>query len=133
MRIYVAGASAEVDIVAAYIAQLRAHGAHITHDWTTSVLAAREAKRSDRDLSEKDRALHACDDVDGVRRAGSFWLLVPDVATAGCGCWIELGYALANRSRVVVSGDWRRSIFTALAHHRFDSHAAALSFLKGNP
>jgi hypothetical protein len=39
LRVYVAGASAEVEMVARYIERLRDAGAVVTHDWTPSVRA----------------------------------------------------------------------------------------------
>lgn len=125
--IYVAGASAEADFVSECIGRLMGAGMHITFDWTAPVRAARAAGKADRDLVEHERARHAFTDLDAVHRAEFFWLVLP--SNASHGCWVELGAALAHRKIVVVSGDWRRSIFTALAHHRFDTHEGAMAFL----
>lgn len=97
---------------------------HVTFDWTRAVLSATVP---DRELTEADRARFAFVDLDGVYRAEWFWMLIP--ASPSVGSWCELGAALSDRKMVVVSGDWRRSIFTALAHHRFDTHEQAARFL----
>lgn len=125
--IYVAGASAEVELVAGYIACLEAVGLHVTHDWTRAVRESAAAGRTDRDLLESDRVTHASVDLDAVRRAELFWLVLP--SSTSCGCWVELGAALTHRKLTLVSGDWRPSIFTALADRRFDRHEEALAWL----
>ncbi len=110
---------------------------------------------TDRDLSEADRLAFAKKYIEqGILPADIVWLLCPK--TGGAGCFIELGYALATRELqvekthaangdaiewrrhpqlVFVSGDLRRSIFTALADEQFEEHEKAferiVALLKG--
>ena len=126
--VYVAGASAEAEMVAGYIAALERAGLVVTLNWTVPVLANRARGLSDSNMSEADRARHAFVDLDGVARAEFFWLVLPRNTSAGC--WVELGHAIALRKIVIVSGDDRRSIFTALAHNEFKSHEEALAWLQ---
>ena len=98
--------------------------------WWDHVLAA---KTHDRDLPEEDRLKHADADSNAALDANYFWLVVPE--ERGVGAWIEFGLALAQALRhganyIIVSGDWKKSIFTSLADHRFDSHEEALAFLQ---
>jgi hypothetical protein len=126
--IYLAAASAEIETAEKYIKALKEIGYGITHDWTVAVRTVGQANPVD--MPRMQRAGHAFDDLYGVRVADRFWLLVPKTPGAGSGCWIEFGAALANRQMVVVSGDHKRSIFTALATHVFDEHDQALDFFR---
>jgi hypothetical protein len=125
--IYVAGASAEAEMVSKYIETLERAGLAVTFDWTRPVLANRAKGICDRDMSPADRSRHAFVDLDAVSRAEFFWLVIPEKTSHGC--WIELGHALALRKIVVVSGDHGRSIFTSLSHLRFEKHEEALAWL----
>ena len=122
--VYVAGASKEAAEVASFIERLEAQGIHITYNWTRDVLSA---TKPDNELSEAERARLAFVDLDAITRAEDFWLILPSNPSAGC--WVELGAALAQRRIIIVSGDWKRSIFTALAVQRFDRHEEAWDWL----
>lgn len=128
-RVYVAGASAEVDMVAAYAVALRGNGWQTTYDWTIDVLAARQSGEADADLSGFRRQQLARLDIRGVRDADVVWLLVPPPGRSA-GAWLELGYAFGIGRPTVVSGEWRRSIFTEMANLRYDTHGEAFAFLK---
>ena len=129
MKIYVAGASKEIDMVERYIRILRDTGHVITVDWCAEIRKVGDA--NPRDLPREENAKFAEDDLSGVRQADLFWLLIPQSNSAGC--WIEFGYACAMRRRpisspeIFVSGDYGRSIFCALKGvHCYDSHDEAL-------
>lgn len=130
MRIYLAGASAELETCEYWMAKLRFQGHTITHDWTRSVRASRYMKISDAALRREVKADRAVDDLAGVRDADVFWLLAPSGPSTGA--WVELGNALAARDRaplrVVVSGPHERCIFAALANHHFASHEEAFAW-----
>lgn len=127
--IYVAGASAEVGRIAGYIDRLKRAGHEITHDWTISVLGARAQRLTDDRLSGAVRADYADEDLIGITLCDTFWLVVPEAPSTGC--WVELGAALcaAHQRTIVVSGDWKRSIFTSLADYRFDTHEEVFDWL----
>ena len=133
MRIYLAGASKEVDECAAAIAQLREMGHDVVLDWTKSVLENRAKGVADQHLSESDRVAFASADLNAAVSADILWLRTP--RNASLGAWVELGAALHaaryNRQKtVIVSGDHRQTIFTSLAHVFFDTHEAALDYLR---
>jgi hypothetical protein len=128
MRIYVAGASKEVDECAAAIQSCRDAGFDCTHDWTRSVIAHREKGETDDSLSKAERGGYAAGDLDGVRAADIFWLRVPKGGSPGA--WIELGAAIILNKHILVSEDHGRSIFTQLAHVHRDTHEGALDYLR---
>lgn len=115
-------------MVARYIDTLEAAGLAITVNWTKPLLDNRARGIADVDMSEAERARHAVVDLDGVDRAEFFWLVTP--RTGSLGCWVELGHALALGKHIIVSADHGRSIFTQLAHKRFDTHEQALEWLQ---
>lgn len=119
-NIYVAGASKEVELVEYWMGKLREAGHTITFDWTVDV---RAATKSDAELTNAEQSTYATADLDGVEAADIVWILVPDNASTGC--WVELGAAVAMRKDIIVSGNYKRCIFTSLAGGRFDTHADA--------
>jgi hypothetical protein len=67
-------------------------------------------------------------DYTGVAVADVVWFVMP--AQKGSeGAPFEFGLATGRNKRVIVSGDFRRLIFTTLAEQRFDSHDEALAWL----
>lgn len=123
--VYVAGASAEVDMVAGYMQRLREGGWTIVYDWTVDVLSNRALGVKDSDLSELDASRYAENDMAAVRRSDAFWLLIPEANSIGC--WLEFGMALAVPCHhIVVSGNKRRSIFTVCHDVWFAAHDEAL-------
>lgn len=127
MRIYLAGATAELDQCAHYRDRLREIGHEITHDWISQV---RDTIGPDHELSHETRHACALDDMRGVLRADLVWILAPQPTNVSCGCWVELGMALAASSTIVVSGPWKRCIFADLTPHRYDHHDVAFSWIR---
>jgi nucleoside 2-deoxyribosyltransferase len=70
----------------------------------------------------------AARDLEGIRRADVFWLVVPKSKSEGAA--VELGFAMALGKRIVISGEvGPRNIFALLAHEGdiFDEHDEALA------
>lgn len=128
--LYIAGASAEVDMVVEYAAKAAAIGWHQTFEWWRDVLENRKRNVPDVALTDKERERLSRADLEGVARAEVVWLIIPPPGRSA-GAWLELGAAIATKKRIIVSGDWRRSIFTSLAERRFDTHDEALAWLRG--
>ena len=127
LTVYVAGASAEVDMIVGYMAALREGGVHITHDWTPDVILARRMCVSERELAGALRMKAASEDFAGVASADILWLVVPEASSVGC--WAELGYAHGVGTPIVASGPCvLRTIFTEFAL-RFTTHDSALAYL----
>lgn len=130
MKLYIAGASAEAERCKALGEWCRRFGHEITVAWWDAVLAA---KTHDRDLTEEARIEFAGQDLVGVLDADLFWIVVPE--ERGVGAWVEFGFAIGSsaqrpKQRIIVSGDWKKSIFTSLAHDKFDTHEDALAFVQ---
>lgn len=123
LRVYIAGASAEVDLCERYRDRLHAHGIDV-HDWMSRVRT--NPHRHDRAIPEAERRRIAAQNANAVAIADVFWLLVPETPTIGA--WVELGIAFGSaRPAVLVSGPFAlRSIFADLAdgftehEHAFD-------------
>lgn len=136
MRVYVAAAFQEWERVRTVHAMIRVRGGEITHDWTLQ-----RDKWPNDDAPEEFAYDHAIGDREGVMSADAFILLTPDDRGRGCGCWIELGMALAeNRRRyndenndylqVVIAGAQRdRSIFCHLANRLTITDEEAVDYL----
>lgn len=130
MKVYVAGASAEADMIALYMDRLRAAGLEITHDWVAGLKANIAAGKPDALLSAEERAQYAETDLDAIAEADVFWLLAPENASTGA--WVELGYALSYQDglSIVVSGAARRRcIFVSLADSQFEAHDTACEYI----
>lgn len=127
IRVYVAGASREAKQVEHYMTGLREHGVDISHDWITLM---KLAPVHERHLTPTARRRAAELDANAVRGSDVVWLMIPDEATIGA--WVEFGIVLGDILRhacVIVSGDWRRTIFTELADFKFDTHEQAFAFV----
>jgi hypothetical protein len=110
MRVYIAGASAEIDRCEAFRDAVIAMGHEITFDW----MAERRSRPTpDRDLAPMDRVIIARKCLDGVHRSNAFVMLFPRAPTKGA--WIEYGYALgcAEQAYRVIVGDDRSTALTA--------------------
>jgi hypothetical protein len=126
MKIYLAGASKELDTCKHYIERLKLLGHTITHDWTKEVEANGDANPTNATLEGCRKWSNA--DFEGVYKANIVWLLYPENNSAGC--WIEYGYALGIGRSVIVSGNWKKSIFSSLAFERYTNHELALDFFR---
>lgn len=132
LAVYVAGASAEPERVRAAMNGVRAIGARVTCDWLAAIEAAGAANE---DLTEEQRKHYALEDLAAVRSADVVWLLAPPRG-GSAGAWVELGAALAWRSKykgtiaIIVSGAAsKNSIFCALADYEYATDAEALRAL----
>lgn len=129
MKIYIAGASAEVDMIRALIKSVKTMGFEVTRDWTEYIVPC----VSDANLSEEVAFRRACDDLTiGVMPADILWFVVPPKGRSA-GAWVELGAALGMRSFrpiVIVSGDIKQSIFLRLNDQHFATEQEALDSLQ---
>jgi hypothetical protein len=143
-RIYVAGASAQIELIERYLSCLRAAGWTITVDWCAAVRRAGNVASPD---DPAVRRAAATEDLKGVATADVIWLVQPEGSSTSTGAWVELGYALCEREyrlatvmkigecvttplHIVVSGTSRKCIFSDLADYRFQSHEDAFDFIK---
>jgi hypothetical protein len=124
LGVYVAGGSSErLEIVRPLIEKLQAAGVRVVHDWTRDPGWDVRGVPSDAVLRTAARS-----DVDAVRRADVFWLVVPEKKSEGAAA--EFGIAVALGKRIVVSGEiGARNIFALLAEpgDALASHAEGLA------
>lgn len=125
-RIYLCGGSTEMDLVARHMHTLRAWGYEVTHDWVAVVRAQGES--NPRTATHKQRLQWSNDDLAGIEDAHIVWGLLPVKTSFGCA--FELGCAMGRGQRVIVSGDWRATIFSAQVDARFNEHDHALEWLR---
>jgi len=128
VRIYLAGPSSELERVKKYARQLDDSGmVEITYRWWEDVEANMKAGTPDSAMSREEQSRHASSDLDGVARAQIVWCLWPSERRSE-GVPVELGYAIAVGSRIVVSGTrCHECIFTAEAEFRDAYDDVALS------
>lgn len=121
---YIAGGSSErMDVVRPLIGRARMLGVEISHDWTRDPNWDLGRMPTKHELLES-----ATRDLEGIRRADIFWLVVSRHKSEGAA--VELGFAMALGKRIVISGEvGPRNIFALLAHDAdiFDDHEEALA------
>lgn len=128
-RIYVASAVEQLVLVDHYVSRLKEAFFDVTYEWTADV--RENGFKPDVDLSPTVRRFVAKMDSRGVSEANIVWVLTPAHKHQGCGMWVELGMALAQKKRVVLSGPLcRRTVFSELAEACFEEHEDAFSYLR---
>lgn len=139
MKVYVAAPFGEYRRVRAAQAAIRERGGSITCDWTKEVERYPDGNAPG-DVGKE----HALADMQGVLNADAMLLLTGSDHAKGCGCWIELGIALAERRfrhdvscgrlLVVIAGPQReRTIFSRLADKLVDTDLEGVSYLLPAP
>jgi len=119
LRVYVAGASAEIGRARGVIAALRARGLEIVHDWPAVIDA--HGGRANTGLTDDERAAAAHECWAAACNCDVLLLLVPHATTVGA--WVELGAALTTSALTIASGatdDMRGTIFTAMCAPLFE-------------
>ncbi len=99
-------------------------GVELAYDWLAVVQSAGAANEG-LTAHQREAASESC--LSAVDDSPVFWLLAPQ--TVSRGCWVELGSALRCGCRVIVSGDYAQSIFTA-GCVLVDTDDQALTFLR---
>jgi hypothetical protein len=138
MKVYVAGASSEMERAEKWMAALRQTGIEVTSTWPEVIRKVAEALKlnpahaaNPMDAPREDRAHWAITDLTEVAASTVFWLLLP-TGKPSVGAYCELGYAImvsaaaaqahalgipgAPVYQLICSGA-EASIFTALAEH----------------
>jgi hypothetical protein len=126
VKIYVCGGSSELDLVAGYMRKLRDAGHEITKDWVATIRATGDA--NPRTATHKQRLRWSGDDLAGIEDARLVWVILPVKTSFGCA--FEAGYAIGHGYVVIMSGDWRRTIFSSQALARFNEHDHALEWIR---
>lgn len=130
--VYVAASSEEIDRATMAMAALRDRGVVVTSTWP-DVIASQSGVSNPRDADRLDRMRWSVTDLQQVGAAGILWLLSPSNGT-GRGAYAELGFAYGcplggeHPRAIVVSGDTKQSIFSALGYE-FKTDAEAFEFV----
>ncbi len=123
--VYVAGSSAEIDRARKWILALQEKGVIVNSTWTDNVKKVGEA--NPRDASNEDKQAWCLKDVREAIGSSVMWLLMPS-GPHSFGAAFEMGFfsALADPEiqQSIVSGDYKRSIFTSFSD-RFDTDEQA--------
>jgi nucleoside 2-deoxyribosyltransferase len=112
-KIYVAGATKEVERVRTVQGYVRTAGHEITFDWTAGIEAQTVSEAAMFDEHARTLAWRC---LDGVTDADVIVLCAPKFQPTR-GAWVEFGYAVAQKRGIVVLGEaGRQSIFCRLGH-----------------
>jgi nucleoside 2-deoxyribosyltransferase len=121
MKIYVAGASSEIERAEAMIVRLRAAGIEVTCTWTENIRKVGHGNPAD--ASHDQRRKRSEQDLVEVARAQILWFLLPRPPNATFGAWVELGFAFARGKRILLSGQ-HNNIFVGLGNMFADDEEA---------
>jgi hypothetical protein len=131
-RVYVCGASAELERAERVIAELRLRGVEVTFDWCAEIRRHQALGIPDSAIDDIGAYRIAMADLHAVGRAHAVLLLAPEKPTIGA--WVELGYAAALHRTIIVSGPANRcSLFTRIAHLLIDTDDDALDAIAPRP
>lgn len=128
LPIFIAGASAEVERPARWIAHCSQEPRlRVVHDWTVPVRYYRAHPKQH--TAEVD-AQQAQDDANALMESALLWALVPPPDVPTTNLWWEIGAAYAMGLEVVISGPWHRLIYGHLPWVRcFDSDGDAYAYV----
>jgi hypothetical protein len=132
MKIYLSGASKNIELCEQYRDQLLAAGHTLAHDWMKGIRDHGGVSDADTDRYQQKKIAQI--DLRAATECQIFWLLLPTVEIHTIGAWVELGAALTSNTSpvIIVSGPWR-SIFETLADHRFSDHRTAAAWILNRP
>lgn len=122
MKVYVAGASKEVNRAVRMMQRLRDGGVTVTSTWPEVIRAVGQA--NPKDATVEQYIEWASKSLSEVRASDALWLLIPEIDAVGA--YIELGVAHALDKLIVASGAHRPIFTNALAkcHSAYDAEIA---------
>jgi hypothetical protein len=128
LKVYVAGASREIERAKRMMAAVQHHGMVVAYDWPARIEEAGSANEGLTAAVSKAASLEA---LGGVASSHVFWFLLPNDTTIGA--YVELGYFLGIGKGIAIGsgGAHGVSIFTATFHVTFDTDEQALEWLAG--
>ncbi len=113
MKIYVAGASSEIERAEAMIARLKTAGIIVTCTWTENIRKVGHGNPAT--ATHEQRLKWSEQDLREVDQAQLLWFLLPREPNVTFGAWVELGFATARAKRIVLSGQ-SNNIFVGLGN-----------------
>lgn len=127
LRVYVAGASAEIERADRVIALCEMAGFKVVSTWPALVRQVGHA--NPRDAAKEDRRRWSINDLEEVAQAHVLWFLAPTKPLTTSGAWVELGAAYALGVSIVTSGDTKQSIFSAVGEE-FATDEEVIDYLR---
>lgn len=101
----------------------------VTSTWWKHVENVGEANPPS--LSHADQFAYSYCDLAEVDSADWLWVQMPPNGVVSAGAFFEFGYALKGGKKIVISGPGQfKSIFSAMAHVRFDTDEQAVEFFR---
>lgn len=143
MKVYIAGATAEIERAKKWHQRLTEVGIEVVSTWVANVEAV--GVGNPRHATREQRAGWARTCLLEVAHADVLWLLVPGPEAHSCGAWVELGFAVSARlnvtngvyahvlehaPRLITSGDTASTIFTALTEEYSDDIDAFMKIIR---
>lgn len=121
-KIYIAGASSEIERAEKWIARCREAGIEVTSTWCDNIRKVGAANPANASFIQ--RREWALVDLAEVKAAHVFWLLLPSNGHRTDGAWAELAYAHAHGKWIHASGT-HHNIFIGLVNwlHTTDEEA----------
>lgn len=133
MKVYIAGASSEIERAERVAAKLTAAGIEITSSWMANVRKVGAA--NPRDASRAQRRTWANGCLAEVAKSDVVLLLMPPAGTETIGAYWEAGFAIGDIGqtgldrRIIISGGVKRSVFSALGEEYETDHAAIVAIV----
>lgn len=127
-KVYLAGASAELDRAKRNAQMLRDADIHVISTWVDVIGKVGAANPAD--ATPEQLTKWTLRDLEEVREADVLWLQLPAAGINTIGAWIELGIAYTSQKMVLMSGIHRPIFTPVLADKHFNSDGEALRWLK---
>lgn len=127
-KVYLAGASAEIERARANAQRLRDADIHVMSTWVDVIGKAGAA--NPHNATPEQLTKWTLRDLEEVREADVLWLQLPALTVSTVGAWIELGVAYAENKVVLMSGPHRPIFTPVLAYRHFDTDDEAFAWLK---
>lgn len=128
-KVYVAGASAQLERAKAAIVELERHSIVVTSSWPKVIGAVGAPNPRDATLAQYTE--WSLRDLGEVDEADYLLLLLPPRGIETVGAYVELGYSFAKGKPIVTAGEHRPIFTPALSMIHFPEDAGALEWLVG--
>jgi len=126
-KLYLAGASSELDRAKMWAQKLRDIDIMLTSTWVDVI--GRVGTANPANATIEQLTAWTLRDLAEVAEANILWLLLPALGVNTVGAYIELGYAVGQRNYIVMSGPHRPIFTPALANQHFEADTDAYNFI----
>lgn len=127
-KIYLAGASAEIERARMNAQRLRDADIHVVSTWVDVI--GKVGAANPRDATVEQLTKWTIRDLEEVKESEVLWLQLPAIDIHTIGAWIELGIAYNEGLTVLMSGVHRPIFTPVLAHKHFATDDEAFAWLK---